>query len=540
MALELAIKLTNGGDLAIPLEPGIPLYVVGANGSGKSALIQHAVIQLGPNNIRRMSAHRQTWLPGAAIDITAQQRRRFDQNHEGQEGNPQSRWREYDSQTRLASVLFDLNGKQVELALRIMEHAFAKDMHTIDWLTESERPVFERINDLLRNAGLSVSIQNSSGEEIVAHHNESSTSYSMAQMSDGERNAVLLAAEILTVDPGTVLLLDEPERHLHRSIIQPLLSALFAERKDCPFVVSTHEVNLPLANPEAQVLMLRSCEWNGNTAVTWDAKLLEENPELPEDLKRDILGSRRRILFVEGKSEGLDFQLYSSLFLGISVLPVESCDKVIDAVTGLRDSMNLHDVQAFGLVDGDNRSDDNKADLEGKGIYALESCSVESIFYCLDAIKAVSEWQAISLLENANEMFEESISGALQALTTEGLAETLSARRCERRVREQVRLPTWKNILEKDSYSVEIDTRSWHEEELNLFSKLLAANDLEKITARYPIRESGVIEEIIKPLQLSRKNYRKTLLSRIGKDPELADKLRKRVGPLSGVIGAHA
>ena len=32
---------------------------------------------------------------------------------------------------------------------------------------------------------------------------------------------VILAANVLTVDAGTVLLIDEPERHLHRSIIEP-------------------------------------------------------------------------------------------------------------------------------------------------------------------------------------------------------------------------------------------------------------------------------------------------------------------------------
>ena len=93
-----------------------------------------------------------------------------------------------------------------------------------------------------------------SRQKVVASRN-GSTPYSVAELSDGERNAFLIAADILTAGTGTLLLIDEPERHLHRSIISPLLSLLFAKRKDCFFVVSTHEVMLPLDNPAAQTLL---------------------------------------------------------------------------------------------------------------------------------------------------------------------------------------------------------------------------------------------------------------------------------------------
>ena len=75
-------------------------------------------------------------------------------------------------------------------------------------------------------------------------------------MSDGERSAALIAATVLTVKPETVLLIDEPELHLHRAIIEPFLLALFKQRTDCAFVVSTHEIALPMAHPDARVLMV--------------------------------------------------------------------------------------------------------------------------------------------------------------------------------------------------------------------------------------------------------------------------------------------
>ena len=117
---------------------------------------------------------------------------------------------------------------------------------------------------------------------------------------------LIIAATVITVESETVLLIDEPERHLHRSIIEPFLSALFQRRQDCAFIISTHEIALPAANPEARVLMVRSCEWNGDTAKAWDVEILEANTNLPAELRRDILGARRRILFVEGTTNGLD------------------------------------------------------------------------------------------------------------------------------------------------------------------------------------------------------------------------------------------
>ena len=79
-------------------------------------------------------------------------------------------------------------------------------------------PLFEQLNELLALGTLPVSLENSEGEEILARHGNDSVSFSIAQMSDGERSAALIAATVLTVKPETVLLIDEPELHLHRAI----------------------------------------------------------------------------------------------------------------------------------------------------------------------------------------------------------------------------------------------------------------------------------------------------------------------------------
>ena len=103
------------------------------------------------------------------------------------------------------------------------------------------------------------------GDEIRAHRGDG-PSYGMAEMSDGERNAVLVAADVLTASPGSLFLIDEPERHLHRSIITPFLASLLAKRHDCFFVVATHELGLAIDFPDSQALLLRQCHFHSGQA----------------------------------------------------------------------------------------------------------------------------------------------------------------------------------------------------------------------------------------------------------------------------------
>ena len=538
MKLDWKIPLKSGEDLVIRLEVNCPLFVVGPNGSGKSALIQHAVTSLGSQNVRRIAAHRQTWLQSAAINLTPQSRRQFDQSLRAHDPNPEYRWREWSSEQQVSSVLFDLTAKENDLARRIMDKSYAKEQEAVTEIISSERPPFEQVNDLLHLGGFPVRVSNSKGEEILAQHDDFTDSYSMAQMSDGERNAVILAANVLTVDAGTVLLIDEPERHLHRSIIEPYLSALIAQRKDCYFIISTHEIALPICNPEASVLIVRSCNWKASTATAWEARLLQGNTILPEDFRRAILGARKRVLFVEGGPDSLDARLYSALFPSISVVPMGSCDNVIKATTGLWSSREHHDVESVGLIDGDNRGGDEVVDLEKGGIYALNQYSVESIYYCSAAMNAVAERQAESLGTDASQMVKAAESAAIASLSQSGVVEKLAARLCERQVREQIRsqLPDWKSIANGCELSIEFKTEDRFKEELKCLKKLLEGRKLEQIVARYPVRESNAIDEITKEFSLSRTNYEKTLLTKIRNDSELAERLRGRIGSLAKAL----
>lgn len=285
--------------------------------------------------------------------------------------------------------------------------------------------------------------------------------------------------------------------------------------------------------------MLRSCQWSGNKCVAWDAKVLKPNSQIPEELKRAILGSRKRILFVEGDSyNSLDFPLYTALFPDISVIPKGGCEEVQKAVLGLRGSSDLHDVEAFGLIDRDDRPDENVEGLVEKGIFALEVYSAEALYYCSDAIAAVAEEQAGIRGEDRSKLIESAKKEAIEVLKDH--AKEMAAKRCERKIQELTlsKIPNWKSIKD-DSIQplcISIDLQPYSEE-LTRFNKLVDEENLDKLIARYPVRQSCALETIARSLVCkNRTDYEKIVINLIGSDEGLAEKLKQRIGPLSSKL----
>ena len=162
--------------------------------------------------------------------------------------------------------------------------------------------------------------------------------------------------------------------------MSPMLTALFAERPDCAFVISTHDVGLAHDNSQSKTVLLRNCAYGANAEVTaWDADLLVATENLDDQLLVEILGARRKVLFVEGEQQSLDKALYSLIFPDVSVIPKGSCRNVEQAAVAIRSAQNLHWIAAFGLIDNDNRSAADISELKTKGVYAVSSHSVESV-----------------------------------------------------------------------------------------------------------------------------------------------------------------
>lgn len=132
--------------------------------------------------------------------------------------------------------------------------------------------------------------------------------YSANQMSDGERSVLYLASQVLAIPEEKTLIIDEPETHLHGTIMNKLWESLEEYRSDCLFIYITHDTNFAASHKNSEKIWIKSYD-GGN----WDLEKIISN-ELPEKLLFDILGSRKNILFVEGEESSFDTQLYSILY----------------------------------------------------------------------------------------------------------------------------------------------------------------------------------------------------------------------------------
>ena len=302
------------------------------------------------------------------------------------------------------------------------------------------------INELLQQSNIPITITIQANERVMASRN-AGPQYSAAQLSDGERNALLIAGSVLTAPAGMLLIIDEPERHLHRSIIAPLLGQLFARRPDCSFVISTHDHNLPLTHPTAGTLLLRSCTFNGPKVQSWDADELPAGSPIDDNLRRDLLGARRSILFVEGTERSLDKSLYSIVFPMVSVIPKGSCHEVEEAVVGARSSEALHWLRAVGIVDSDGLEGADIAAKRGHEIYAVPFYSVEALYFHPQVIRWVASRVVSIHGGDAGQLAQHAIAAGVAAIR--GHTERLSRKAAKKVIRRSVieQIPGDDNLL---------------------------------------------------------------------------------------------
>lgn len=536
MAFNLSIARPNGTPLQLDLNVGQTLFILGANGTGKSALM-FALSTGHSDRARRISAHRQTWFSSGTIALSPAQRRSTGENILGRDQHPDTRWLDVYPEARASIAIYDLVEAENVRARGIASAVDGSDLTLAQTLSKKDAPM-KVINELLRLSNMPIVISVQENEEVVASKSGSAP-YSIAQLSDGERNALLIAANILTVKAGTLILIDEPERHLHRSIISPLLTLLLERRPDCAFIVSTHDLLLPLDNPTARTLLVRSCTFSGLQVTNWDADLVPPETEIDGELKKDILGARRKLLFVEGTEQSLDKPLYSLVFPNVSVIAKTTSRDVEHAVFGIRDAEHLHWVHAFGIVDNDGRRNADVAALKERGVYALSVFAVESIYYHPEIQWRVAERHAVVTGGPAATRLGNAKQAALEALSAH--IERLSERVAEKKLREAIfeQLPRKADIAAGKPINISLDVASALAVEVGLLRDRVANGDLLAIIERYPVRETGALAQIARQLGFQdRTQYEGTVRKLLMDDASTLTFVKSLFGTLAADIDA--
>ena len=211
------------------------------------------------------------------------------------------------------------------------------------------------------------------------------TPYSASEMSDGERVIFYLIGQCLAAKENGILVIDEPELHLHRALQSRLWDAIEAERSDCLFIYLTHDLDFAATRVNASKIWLKRYE-NGQ----WDWHLVPANDEIPERLLLEVLGGRKPVLFVEGDKGSLDYFLFSHLFKAYTIAPCGSASAVINSTRSFSLLKQLHDLECCGVIDRDYKSDEQVEYLRGLQIFCLDVSEIENLLLIEDVLKEVA------------------------------------------------------------------------------------------------------------------------------------------------------
>jgi AAA domain, putative AbiEii toxin, Type IV TA system/Protein of unknown function (DUF4435) len=376
-----------------------PLILIGSNGAGKSRMGKF-IEEHSPNTIHRVSAQKSLELAEviALLPLEVAEGQVFfgDENaYKNWLVEPINmarhkysyRWNHKDGISSLKddfdpllALLFARKRERDENLVRAVKSATTPSDKAAQAQQMPSAPhdkLIEIWNVLL--PGLSVDLKT---DKVFA--TASGRTFNASTMSDGERVIFYLLAQVLLAKPNLILIIDEPEVHIHRSIVHKLWDALEDARPDCGFVYMTQDLDFASSRTMSTKLWVKS--YNGEL---WNWEELSPSDDIPEALLLQILGSQRKVLFTEGIRGSKDAELYPILFPEFSILPGGGCQEVIRFIKSAKNNHLLRDSRVSGIVDRDFRSDEEIAALRADGIAVLDVAEVEHLYCVTELVEAV-------------------------------------------------------------------------------------------------------------------------------------------------------
>lgn len=223
------------------------------------------------------------------------------------------------------------------------------------------------------------------GINITLRTVSGSDNYPAHQMSDGEKVILYLIAHVLQAPLSGFIIIDEPEMYLHKTILKKLWDILEQERKDCIFVYLTHDLDFATSRTTAKKVWIKSFVHPN----TWEIEDIPQN-ELPESLLLELLGSRKNILFCEGRKGSVDEKIYNILFPDYTVTPIDSCFAVINYTKAFNKLPNVT-TRAYGLIDSDHHGTARLSALEPEYIFSFSMTEPENLFFDEDFLKLMAD-----------------------------------------------------------------------------------------------------------------------------------------------------
>jgi len=211
--------------------------------------------------------------------------------------------------------------------------------------------------------------------------------YNSSEMSDGERVVFYLIGQAISAKGNSIIIIDEPEMHIHKSITKKLWDKIEQERSDCTFIYLTHDIDFATSRLDATKIWTK-----GFDGISWDYEILKDCLEFPEQLYLEILGSRKPILFIEGDDSSIDYRLLQLVFTDYTIKPLGGCQKVIETTKSFNEQKEFHNIESFGLIDRDRRTNEELAHIKNSNIWVASVSEIENFLLLEEVVKTVAKY----------------------------------------------------------------------------------------------------------------------------------------------------
>lgn len=418
MAIATLNIPTPNGAMPFIFDAGHSTIFVGANGAGKTRLGVNTENKIPDSKVRRVAAHRSLVLSDQLSSMSFDRALRALETGHPDEGGIKSAHRYQQKPEVILLSDYDyllqaLFAQQNRDAVEHLErHTSNRNQEPPVTVLSKLKSIWERLLPHRKLRLLEMSI------EVIPVNSPEDSNYPGSQMSDGERVIFYLIGHCLIAPSSAVIIIDEPELHIHKAILGKLWDLIEAARKDCSFVYITHDLDFLVSRPTAAKFVVRSYSPTKN----WEIEAVPSDIELPDRLISELVGSRQPVLFVEGQRESIDATIYRSIYADFLVQPVGSCDAVIHAVATFSRNTQLHRVgNVSGCVDADAREQEEIESLQSRHIFVLPVAEIENALLLPNIFKHIakalhfSEAEVISHQENLKNTILQQAQNELEA-----------------------------------------------------------------------------------------------------------------------------
>lgn len=340
--------------------------------------------------------------------------------------------------------------------------------------------------------------------------------YPAHQMSDGEKLILFLIGRILLAPPNALIVIDEPEMYLHKAIVNKLWDRLEAERLDCLFVYLTHDLEFASSR-------LANKYWieSFKHPLSWKIEPIPDN-EIPQELLMKLLGSRKKILFCEGKVNSLDVQIFECLFNQYTIIPVQSCTDVINYTRAYNKLPNKNSI-AYGVIDRDFRVQEQLDKLKTENIYSYSVAEIENLFLIEDFILKYADFKNETFdINSIKNKVLELLKNNIDQQTSNYVSSHINYNFTESHVKKG----NTKDEVDAnfDLFKNNIQIKKWYYERKSLIESIISSNDYVKAIMIY--NNKGLHSAVENVLGLASKVYRSKALDFLQQDKDAQDIIR--------------